>query len=366
MSRIAPDERRRRQFERFADIECPHDPLYVALCRLLAARPEALALLDAAAPEQQRPNLLLAAIHERALDSAGGALASYFPSVGGERAPDAALPAALDALLRDEHEAIARHCATRATQTNDIGRSAVLWPALAELAGLSGNRPLALLDFGCSAGLNLGVDHYRYRIGDAWFGAASGPAVPQVHCHAVAGNAPTPDRAAPRIAARLGVDPAPVDLTDEASLRWLRACLWPHDGERRQRLDQAVVFARTQAWPVQQHADCFAAIEPWLDSLPPGLQPVVFNSWVLAYFAAAARDAHVAAMRDLVQRRGIAWLSAEASSLVLGTAPPAGDGDEQVDAAMLANASMWWLTLPGSTRLLARSHPHGRWLDWVR
>ena len=364
----ATPDRRRRQFLHFAERECGEDPIYVALCRLLAQRPTALALLDAAPLTQQRPNLLLAAIHERVLDGAGGALAGYFPSVGGERAPDADLCVALDDVLGRERARIQGLVARRSTQTNEIGRCAVLWPLLAQVAAETGARPLALLDFGCSAGLNLGVDRYRYRHGDAAWGAPAGAGTPQVDCHPVHGRVP-PSCLAPRIAQRLGVDPAPVDVHDEAALRWLRACLWPHDRARMLRFDQAAGIVRGAGWPVQAAPDAYAAIEPWLDTLDAGVQPVVFNSWVLAYFEPAALAAHVAAMRALVQRRGIAWLSAEGQGLLLGPAPTALDADGTVSAVDLANATLWWLTLPGAagaarTTLRARSHPHGRWAHW--
>ena len=356
---------RRAQFLRFADTECVEDPLYVALCRLLAERPDALALLDAAPRTQQRPNLLLAAIHERVLDGAGGALAAWYPSVGGSRAAgDGALPAALDELLAREHAALVAHCAQRATQTNEVGRCAVLWPALAQVAAASGGRPLALLDFGASAGLNLGVDRYGYDHGGERWGSDD-PGAPLIACHPI--GAAAPPRLAPAcIAKRLGIDPAPVDLHDDDALRWLRACLWPHDHARRERFDAAAAIVRDAGWPVRPEPDCAAAIEPWLDTLPAGVQPVVFNSWVLAYFTPAARAAHVAHMQDLVARRGVAWLSAEGPGLLLGRVPAAPPADDHVSAAEIANASLWWLSLPhAEPRLVARSHAHGRWAHWV-
>ncbi|WP_284616208.1 DUF2332 domain-containing protein [Aquabacterium humicola] len=358
-------QRRRDQFERFARTECGDDPLYVVLCRLLAERPAALALLDAAPRTQQRPNLLLAAIHERVLAGAGGRLAAWFPSAQGDRPPDGALAAALDEFLQREAPTLAAHCATRATQTNEAGRCAVLWPALAQLARATGGRPLALLDFGCSAGLNLGVDRYRYRHGTAPWGAVDDPAAPLIDCHPVGGIEP-PALPPACIAERIGIDPAPVDLHDADATRWLQACLWPHDRRRRERFDAAAAIVRAAGWPVRREADCFAAIEPWLDALPAGVQPVVFNSWVLAYFEPAALQRHVAAMRELVQRRRIAWLSAEGPGLALGDAPPPPPADALVSDAELANASSWWLTLPDTgPRLVARSHPHGRWAAWT-
>lgn len=367
--RLTPD-RRQQQFERFALTECQHDPLYVALCRLLARRPDALALLDAAPLTQQRPNLMLAAIHERVLAGAGGTLAAYFPSQGGECMPDAALAAALDDFLARERNALAEHLARRSTQTNEIGRCAVLWPALAEVSARCGGRPLALLDFGCSAGLNLGVDAYCYQHGELMLGAAPAAGRPLIRCHPVHGAGPAALPPA-RIQQRLGLDPAPVDINDEAALRWLRACLWPHDRARAVRFDQAAAIVRQARWPVQQADDCFAAIEPWLDKLPAGVQPVVFNSWVLAYFEPAALERHIDAMRELVQRRGIAWLSAEGPRLLLdGQRPPALAADSEVSEEDLANASLWYLSLPGlagvQTTLLARSHAHGRWASWTR
>ena len=46
------------------------------------------------------------------------------------------------------------------------------------------------------------------------------------------------------------------------------------------------------------------------------------------------------------------------------------DGTLFVDDAQLAKGSLWWLTWRDDdavpvVELLARSHPHGRWLQWL-
>lgn len=365
-----PGERRRRQFLRFSETECTNDPLYVALCRLLADRPQALALLDRAPLTQQRPNLLLAAIHERVLAGFAGELAVYFPSAGGRRPIDAALGAALDGVLADQWPALAAHCEHRQTQTNEIGRCAVLWPALSHVACLTGKTRLALLDFGCSAGLNLGVDRYIYADGDGLPNGLAAPGTPRIVCRPVHGGSEPPVPAQVEVVARIGIDPAPVNLAQAAQRRWLRACIWPSEEERARRFELAAEIVLAQRWTIRREPDCAAAIEPWLDSLPKDVQPVVFNSWVLAYFEAAALESHLNFMRGLVQRRGLVWISAEGPGLLLGPLPPAGPGDDKVSSAELANGSLWWLTLPGPdsapvSTLLARSHPHGRWVQWV-
>ena len=283
-------------FVYFADHEVTADPLYQALCRHVAASPGLLALMEHAPPTQRVPNLLLASVHERVLAGVLHALREYFPSAGGRRAPDSDLAATFDDFVASQHDALCESLATRSTQTNEVGRCAVLWPALCALARRAGRPRLALFDFGSSAGLNLGVDSYRYDYGAFTLGAEDGD-VPAIQCHVV-GDAAALRRAAataPQIVERCGVDPAPVDLHDDAQVRWLRACLWPYDAVRLARFDRAVAMARRSGFVVCRCDDCADAIEPWLDGLPADVLPVVFNSWVLHYFEPAAQAAHVAA-----------------------------------------------------------------------
>src|SRR5262245_28289631 len=123
------------QFLRFAAFECTEDPLYVALCRAIAVDEQLLALMRHAPPTQARPNLLLAALHERVLAGDGlHPFAQYYPSRGGHRTPDAELPAQLRDFSARHEARIVEHLRHRSTQTNETGRCAVLWPALNELA----------------------------------------------------------------------------------------------------------------------------------------------------------------------------------------------------------------------------------------
>ncbi|QPF71782.1 DUF2332 domain-containing protein [Roseateles sp. DAIF2] len=354
------------QYRHFAAFECPQDPLYVAICEAIAGLPELLTLMAAAPATQRRPNLLLAALQDQLLaGEEAHSLADYYPSLGGARAPDAELPALLLDFVRRRRTALTELLATRSTQTNECGRCAVLWPALQAVAAATGGQDLALLDIGSSAGLTLGVDRYRYDYGRFQRGAPAGPELPTIACDWL-GEAPPPAEApAWRLVERAGLDPAPVDLQDEAAVRWLRACLWPHDRERARRFEQAVALARAEGPAVRRADDCLAAIEPWLDALAPGVQPVLFNSWVLAYFDPAALADYQARLLRLVRERGIAWLCAESpalhgAGLAAPPAPPADPG-----AATLWSLSWAAPTAALQRRALAWSHPHGRWLQWL-
>jgi hypothetical protein len=349
-----------QRFVHFADHECADEPLYDAACRIVAAQPALLDLLRDASDEQQRPNLWLAAVHDLLLAGSQHPLRAYYASCGGTCRPDAELAGALADFVARHEPALRERMATRSTQTNEIGRCAVLWPALHAIAHRAGGRPLALLDLGCSAGLNLGVDAYRFDYEESTAGAPAGEGTPTLPCRFVGPHRPA--FGALQIARREGIDPAPVDVHDAEAVRWLRACLWPSNTGRAQRFDQAVARARRHAWPVRHVADCTAEVSRWLDGLPPDVQPVVFHSWVLTYFEPAARQAHVDTMTALVRDRGAAWLAAEDPSLAIVANPPPATPET-------ARGSLWTLAMRdgGEARfeVLARSHPHGRWMEWL-
>ena len=355
------------QFRQFAEQECPQDPLYVAICLAVADTPELLALMGHAPATQARPNLLLAALHERVLAGGNHPIRHYYPSVGGDRLPDQQLAALLLDFARSQAAELKLHLQTRSTQTNEIGRCAVLWPALQQIATMRAKQDLALFDFGSSAGLNMGLDDYHYRYlqddgGGFNLGAPPQAGRPSIACRWL-GEAAPPTPTNWRLAQRLGADPSPIDVNDAQATRWLQACLWPHDLVRAQRLQQAMALARRSGHALRRASDCLALLEAWLPTLPEQSQPVLFNSWVLAYFDTDA----LADFRRRVQRlqieHGLIWLSAEAPSL-------RPDGVPLPPLAVGATASSLW-TLQWAEQdqirqsALAWSHPHGAWLQWL-
>ncbi|HEX3141018.1 MAG TPA: DUF2332 domain-containing protein [Rhizobacter sp.] len=350
-----------KSFRWFADHECADEPLYEAVTRLVAEQPGWLDLLADTPAEQQRPNLWLAAVHDLLLSGVAHPLSGYYASLGGTQAPDEALFACLAGFVAQHGAALHERMSSGSTQTNEIGRCAVLWPALQAIARRSGQPRLALLDLGCSAGLNLGVDDYRYDYGDGTEALAGVPVLP---CRVIGPR--RPPQAEVRIVQREGIDPAPVSVNDALAVRWLRACLWPSNVARIRRFDQAIALAQRSAWPVRREADCTAAVARWLDELPGDVQPVVVNSWVLTYFERPALQRHIETMTALVRERGLMWLSAEGPELRIGPvdAPPPFE-----EGAQARRGSLWTLChrTEGEPRfeLLARSHGHGRWMEWL-
>ncbi len=363
------------KFAWFARNALQDDPLYQALAGVAARRPDWAALLAVAPATQRWPMLWFAALQDRvlALTDAGErpALADYYASAGTARAPDAALEPLVGEFI-ERHRDVLAHCiATRTTQTNEIGRCVVLWPVLQGLVEEAGRRRIALLDVGCSAGLNLGVDRWRYRYLDDATGdplSTTPPdrdaRAPEIACRVLAGARPTAT-AVPEIVSRHGIDLDPIAVDDANAVRWLRACLWPHDTERRLRFDAAVAVARTQAWPLSAVTDSATAIGEWLDSVPAGTTPVIVNSWVLSYFDAPLLRAYVDSVLGQVAGRGATWICADDPKLSRAWWPdkPASEADQR------PNATSWTVARPDGRggvawQLAATSHAHGRWMRW--
>lgn len=353
----------RTLFELFAEAECRTEPLYERICRLAAQSEELMYLLKPAPPLQRRPNLLLAAIHDLVLAGTPHRLREYFPSVGGAREVDDEVAAILHDFCAQYRHELDRRIASRTTQTNEVGRCAVLLPVLIEIARASG-KPLALLDVGCSAGLNLNFDRYAYRYGECRIGDPSSTIL--IESDLVGANPPPCAERMPPVHSRNGIDIEPVAVADADPIRWLRACIWPHDAARASRFDRAVSLMQRYPVSLQRCDDPVDAVQAWAAVLRPDVTPVVFNTWVLTYFRKELRKRYAAALHALVGAKGVYWLSAESPQVAIGDAvAPATLADAGVE---WRNGTLWTLCRKEGERVryhvVVRSHPHGKWMEW--
>ncbi|MGI8793154.1 MAG: DUF2332 domain-containing protein, partial [Acidimicrobiales bacterium] len=291
----------------FADTSCgSYSPLYDQICRTVSDTPEVLDLVRDAPPKGHQPNVLLAAVHYLLLGGLAHPLASVYDGTS-DADPS---PLFVDVCLTNRAEIVAL-LATRHTNTNEVGRSAVIGPALTSVATHL-SAPFALIDVGCSAGLNLLCDRYRLHYGAH---GATGPAeaAVQIECVVRNGEPPIANRL-PAIAERVGLDRHPVSTSDQDEVRWLLACVWPDTG-RLPRTKLAIAEA-TKAPPRLVEGDAVGDIGRVLAAVDRDLTPVVVTSWALAYLAkpdrVAFRDALLAASAD----RPVAWISGEGYGFV--------------------------------------------------
>lgn len=272
-------------------------------------------------------------------------LAALYPPAA---LPDVAqLAVALAAVLGDP----ARDAALLAwlagpPQTNEVARSGVLMPGLMAITAATG-LPLRLFELGCSAGLNLNLDRFGYRMGEIVTGVAGSPVqlAPEWH-------GPPPPSANVVVAGRRGTDINPLDAGDPAVGERLLAFVWPDQAERVARAEAAIALARALAPPIDR-ADAADWVEAHVDNVA-GTVGVVFHSIAWQYFAPATQAriaAHMATIGAASTRHApLAWLRYE------------------MDDARVAELPTLRLTLwqggAAHEALLARVHPHGAFVQW--
>lgn len=230
-------------------------------------------------------------------------------------------------------------------QTNEVGRSGILWPALMVVAKYFGPK-VEILELGASGGLNLNMDRFGYTLG----GASSGDAASPLHL-TPDWKGPAPDGAPVEIVARAGVDLQPLDMTDDAVAARMLAYIWPDQKQRVANAEAAITIAKTYPPPVEQADGVTWLAERLAQPQAAGVTRVIYHSIALVYFPEAAQAA-VTAMIETAGNRAdadhpLAWISYEAPGnvglpdLTLRTWP----GD-------------------GAPVKLATAHPHGTSIEW--
>jgi hypothetical protein len=310
-------------------------------------------LVQRTPPSSHQPNLLLAAVHDLLLSGVEHPLAEVY---SGSSSADP-VPLFRDFCLT-HRDAVQALLVSRHTQTNECGRSAAIVPALRWVSEQLGE-PLALVDVGDSAGLNLLCDRYRLDYGTAGTTGPSDSPV-RVDCRVLGGMPPIADRA-PHLVTCVGLDREPIDLDDADSARWLLACVWPDTG-RMERTAAAIALARTLQ-PEVVRGDAVRDVVALLDDVPDGTVACVTTTWAFAYLARDQRDAFVEQLAQASVKRPIAWISGEGPGVVDVFAAGEPPGHDPMMPSVLGA-----VLFDGGRRqatMLAWVHPHGRWIDWL-
>ena len=249
--------------------------------------------------------------------------------------------AVADALER--HEPALLRFLDSPPQTNEVARCAVLLGGFLAVARQTG-RPLALLEIGASAGLNLHWDDYGYEIGKASWGPATAPLrlAPEW-------RGPLPALGPVEVRARQGCDRRPIDPSDAHDRLRLRAYVWADQEARLARLNAALEHVAGHGTRVEQ-ADAADWLEARLAARPAGLATVLFHSIVWQYLPAVAQERIEAAL----ERTGAA-ANADAPLAWLRMEPSPGGGHTEL------RLTVW----PGAReQVLADADFHGRWVSW--
>jgi hypothetical protein len=318
--------------------------LYARLSEGVRDDAQLRAMCANAKPGQPHANLLFGAVHFLLLRGAQHPLRGFYPDLGGADKGDP-FPAFRDFCL-SRRDALLPLIDSRVTNTNEVGRSAILHPGFRVAAGQA-KAPLALIEIGPSAGLNMIWDSYgiRYRSNGKTVAEIAPDAPLVIECELKGGKVP-PTGPSPQIASRAGLELNPVDLSDEDDRDWLRALMWPDQIARARRLDKAIaLFA--QEHPGIRNGDALALLPEAMAEAPPDAAICIYHTVVVYQFSNAMKGALDDILTTAGLRRPVMRLSFEMESLHenLLKLIRYHDGTKE-------------------ERVLADTHPHGAWIEW--
>jgi hypothetical protein len=321
-------------------------PLYERLTRDAAEDPEVLELLLPAAPRDRFPHLLFAAVHYLLLSEGSDPITVF----GSEPY------STFRSWCLDRRSDVERLAGTRVVQTNEVGRAAALLPSLATVAETA-RRPLAVVEVGASAGLNLLFDRYRYVFGP---GLETGPKDSDVVLRPRLKGDCKPPLSVPVVPWRRGLDRQPVDVTDDDAVRWLRACIWPEQRWRIELFERAVEIARRDP-PILVRGDVFESLPAVVRSAPSDSALCVVHTAFLSYVPDPPRFWEL--LNELSRERPLWWLSGEGTGVVPQVpSPPL----ETLADGISFLYGIVPLGIPDEPpRPLARAGAHGAWVDWL-
>ena len=385
MSADLAEEPFARVFRRFGEACAQSSPIYAELARVVAGDATLLAIAAGEGGGEggvKHPAVFFAAVQHVLADHPDDALAGYYPSIGGERVPDAELPGVFAAFVAAHRSGIGALLAGGRAQANEPARAAVLRPAFGWVQACLG-RPLALIEVGASAGLLLYPERYGYDYGFAGGEVleAGGGQGPLLRCR-VRGAATVaslrPFVGVPlRVASRVGLDLNPLNATDAGARAWLRALVWPEHEERRVRLEAALAMAAHS--PVRlRKGDALRILGDAVGAVSQPAVPCVFVSDTVGQFPVADRVRFAGLVRELGAAGDLVLIVEESAagpglfadfapgvsggaSGVSGGGVGVGDGVEDMEtlAAVVFQS--------GRERVfrLGTAGAHATWLDWA-
>ena len=227
-----------------------------------------------------------------------------------------------------------------APQTNEVGRSAVLFAGLSHLSSIH-EQPIHLFEIGASAGLNLNLDRYAYRFAGEQFGDPDSPLE-----LSPSWQGPLPPCRKVEIASRRGCDVFPLDTTDPGDREQLLAYVWPDQTERVERLAQALDIATSHPVRIEK-----AEAAEWTEqAIPPTGLRVLMHSIAFQYFPRDSQQRIAQHMEAIGTRSdaALAWLRFEL--------------DPELENRFSLRLRLW---PGGSDRLLAIAGPHGTPIEWI-
>ncbi|MFD0714166.1 DUF2332 domain-containing protein [Paenibacillus sp. GCM10027626] len=300
------------RFAAFAARECKgSSPLYEHLSENIAGDHELLSLASFTQKGQPVPNLLFGAVHYLLLQGYEHELKTFYRSVTPRpREAAEAFPYFRD-FCQQHRDDILPLLQQKLVQTNEVRRCAYLYPAFCYIHERA-KRPLALIEIGTSAGLQLLWDQYcyfydaddhgnNYEHGDGYGRAAS-----KVHIRTEIKGEHRPFllRESPQVTTKIGVDLHVNDMHNSEDLLWLKALIWPEHTERIAVFEQAAQCLKQQNLTLIE-GDGIQLLPKLSSQIAEDCVLCVFHTHVANQFPLAAKHELTAHIQSIGKQRDI-------------------------------------------------------------
>ncbi len=291
------------KFRNFAIHECRQSsPLYEFLALKIAEDQEMLELAAEAREGQPVPNLFLGAVHYLLMKGKKHPFREYYPSI--TSVPKRAENSYRDFVdfCREYSDDILQLLETKIVQTNEVRRCSYLYPVFSYIFQMT-KKPLALIEIGTSAGLQLFVDQYSYSYGTNQVYGNIGSDV-HITSEIRAGKTPLNQMRIPVVASRIGIDLHINDVNNDEDYLWLKALIWPEHHERRELFEKAANYVGHQSLNLIE-GDGVALLKGLSEEIPADQVICVFHTHVANQMPSEIKEALLKQIGDIGAQRDI-------------------------------------------------------------
>jgi len=340
------------QFVKFARSMTATTKLYQQLCDYISTDESILKLVASNNINNQPPqNILLGAVHYLLLKGVKHDLRHYYPSIVGQDNvwKNGSLTDIFTDFCHIYADQLADIIRTRIVQTNEVKRCTSLIPGFKIIVDENPDQPLAVIEIGCSAALNLGWDTYAYRYDGHQIGNPNSPLI--LDCEIRGAERPPLLEKFPEVVTKVGIDLNPLDRNDPDDQLWLQALVWPDQLHRLERLRTAFTVEVDDELTIIK-GNAVEKLPEVIDSLPEDVLICVFQTVALYLFAEKDKHQLYRILQEKSLDRDIYFLMVRWEKYF---------EQDRTDFRLRLEK---YQQGQRQIRELAKVHYHGDWIDW--
>ncbi|MFB4331721.1 DUF2332 domain-containing protein [Paenibacillus sp. CR_12] len=331
-------------FRHFAERECPGSSVfYEYLARHIADDEEVLQVAALVPSGQPVPNMLFGAVQYLLLQGEGPELRAYYPGLAEHPKEMASCYPHFRAFVLEHEAAIIGILKRKRVQTNEVRRCAYLYPVFCFIYDKV-RKPLALVELGTSAGLQLLWDQYSYSYGDtASYGLTESKV--RITSEIRGDRKPFLLASSPPVVYRMGIDLHVNDVRNPEHFLWLRALIWPGNHDRVSMLEHAAEALKQQSDVRFREGDGTELLPDIVKEIPEEAVICVFHTHVANQIPEASKQKLLRHLSEIGSKRDIVHVYNNMQ-------------DEDLHAEYILGG------VP-SKFTAARTDGHARWFEWL-